>query len=118
AALEDGPVLIQVPRAGYVPMVACARCREAARCTACHGPLGLPGGPAGAPGGRVPQCRWCGALAGSWTCPECHGHELRAVRVGTERTAEELGRAFPGVVVRTSGSRHPVIDSVDDRPAL
>ncbi len=41
AALKQGPVLIQVPRSGYVPFVACARCRTAAHCKTCHGPLAL-----------------------------------------------------------------------------
>ncbi|HXV91819.1 MAG TPA: primosome assembly protein PriA, partial [Pseudonocardia sp.] len=43
AALGVGrPVLVQVPRAGYVPWLACASCRESARCRQCAGPLGLP----------------------------------------------------------------------------
>jgi primosomal protein N' (replication factor Y) len=42
---------------------------------------------------------------------------MRAVVVGVRRTAEELGRAFPGVPVKTSGGG-AVIDEVDDRPAL
>jgi primosomal protein N' (replication factor Y) len=33
----------------------------------------------------------------------CGERRLRAVVVGAVRTAEELGRAFPGVPVRTSG---------------
>ena len=37
--------------------------------------------------------------------------------VGARRTAEELGRAFPGVVVRTSG-RDSVLASVPAEPAL
>ena len=40
---------------------------------------------------------------------------------GERRTAEELGRAFPGVVVRTSGrdsSGAGVLDEVDSSPAL
>ena len=63
AALAAGrPVLVQVPRAGYLPWLSCANCRETARCRHCAGPLGLTGGrePAadGAPG--LPHCRWCG----------------------------------------------------------
>jgi primosomal protein N' (replication factor Y) (superfamily II helicase) len=114
AALEHGPVLVQVPRAGYLPVVACARCRTPARCTACHGPLSLPGP------GAAPQCAWCGALAGGWSCPECHWTGLRSVRVGSQRTAEELGRAFTGVPVRVSGASAPggVLASVGDQPAL
>ncbi|MEV7961084.1 primosomal protein N' [Oerskovia paurometabola] len=113
-ALGAGPVLVQVPRAGYLPVVACARCRTAAHCGTCHGPLMLPG--PGAP----PQCAWCGALAGAWSCDECHWTGLRSVRVGSGRTAEELGRAFPGVAVRVSGASAPggVISAVGPRPAV
>jgi primosomal protein N' (replication factor Y) len=35
---------------------------------------------------------------------------MRAVTVGAERTAEELGRAFPGVSVRTSGGDRVLSD--------
>jgi primosomal protein N' (replication factor Y) len=42
---------------------------------------------------------------------------LRATVVGARRTAEELGRAFPGVPVRTSGGAE-VLAEVDDAPAL
>ncbi|MCW2610268.1 MAG: hypothetical protein JWM15_1514, partial [Cryptosporangiaceae bacterium] len=41
----------------------------------------------------------------------------RAAVVGARRTAEELGRAFPGVVVRTSG-REEVLSRVPAGPAL
>ena len=44
AALAAGrPVLVQTPRAGYVPWLSCASCRETARCRRCAGPLGVPG---------------------------------------------------------------------------
>ncbi|HWB65692.1 MAG TPA: primosome assembly protein PriA, partial [Mycobacteriales bacterium] len=56
-------------------------------------------------------------VATGWHCRECGGTELRAAIVGTRRTAEELGRAFPGVPVRTSGGGS-VLDQVDDEPAL
>ena len=98
-ALEAGaPVLVQVPRRGYVPSLACARCRTPARCASCSGPLAASSGPA------VPACRWCGRPAGTWRCRACGDGTLRAVVVGASRTAEELGRAFPGVHVRTSGA--------------
>jgi primosomal protein N' (replication factor Y) (superfamily II helicase) len=42
---------------------------------------------------------------------------MRAAVVGARRTAEELGRAFPGVLVRTSGGDN-VLDVVPDKPAL
>jgi primosomal protein N' (replication factor Y) len=111
-ALAAGhPVLIQVPRGGYVPSLACVRDRTPARCRTCSGPLATSSGHA------IPACRWCGRPAGDWVCPTCGGRRLRATVVGSARTAEELGRAFPGVAVRTSGGDR-VLPSVDSRPAL
>ncbi|OIJ65627.1 primosomal protein N', partial [Streptomyces mangrovisoli] len=108
--LKHGPVLVQVPRRGYVPRMACANCRAAARCRHCAGPL--QGQDAG-----VLRCGWCGRDEGSWHCPECGAFRLRAQVVGARRTAEELGRAFPAVPVRTSG-REQVLDTVPGTPAL
>jgi primosomal protein N' (replication factor Y) len=113
-SLEDGPVLVQVARAGYVPALACARCRESARCRHCHGPLGL------ARGGGPPSCRWCGRAAADFRCDTCGGTAVRAVRIGAGRTSHELGRAFPGVPVLASGAGEDtgVARTVDDRPRL
>ncbi|MFC8589718.1 primosomal protein N', partial [Streptomyces sp. NPDC057217] len=108
--LKTGPVLVQVPRRGYVPRLACERCRTPARCRHCAGPLE-------APEQRELRCGWCGHGAPDWHCVECGSTRLRAQVVGARRTAEELGRAFPAVPVRTSGRDH-VLDSVPGRPAL
>jgi primosomal protein N' (replication factor Y) len=110
-ALENGPVLVQVPRRGYLPALCCARCRDPARCAACQGPLALTSSHA------APYCRWCGRIAGDWRCSECGAERVRATVVGAGRTAEELGRAFPGVPVRASG-RDAVLDRVGAEPAL
>lgn len=98
AALDRGtPVLVQVPRRGYVPSLACDRCREIARCRHCVGPLSLSGRDAD---GAV--CRWCGRIDIGVKCRRCGAGSVRAVVVGARRTAEELGRAFAGVPVITS----------------
>jgi primosomal protein N' (replication factor Y) (superfamily II helicase) len=110
-ALGRGPVLVQVPRRGYLAAVACGRCREQARCAVCGGPLAL--GNADAP----PQCAWCGSLAAAWRCPHCGHAGLRSIVTGAARTAEELGRAFPSVPVRTSRGQ-AVIALVPETPAL
>lgn len=112
-ALADGPVLVQVPRSGYAPVVACAACRLVARCPVCGGPASMERG------GRV-TCRWCARPAVDWACPQCGAGALRMVRVGSVRTGEELGRAFPGVPVVISGARedHGVVAGVDDSPRL
>ena len=97
--LERGPVLVQVARAGYAPSLVCETCREPARCQACQGPLAL----AGASGSSaIPQCRWCSTPAPDWQCAHCSGRRLRKGATGVLRTAEELGRAFPGKPVITS----------------
>ena len=109
--LATGPVLVQVPRRGYRLALSCARCRAPARCEACPGPLLQAGADA------VPDCRWCGRQAAGWTCGRCGSGHLRSGVVGQRRTAEELGRAFPGVLVRTSGAGE-VLASVPPEPAL
>lgn len=111
SALEQGPVLIQVPRRGYVPSLSCQTCREPARCPRCHGPLAL-----NASGG-APTCRWCGSVAAAFECVSCGGRSLRSSVMGARRTAEELGRAFPGISVHTSGAGD-VLTSVSGKPSL
>ncbi|MFD9123629.1 primosomal protein N' [Kitasatospora sp. NPDC059571] len=110
-ALTRGPVLIQVPRRGYLPRLSCGRCRTPARCRACGGPLEA--GAADTP----PACAWCGTAEPDWHCEECGSFRLRAQVVGARRTAEELGKAFPRVPVRTSG-RDAVLADVPGTPAL
>lgn len=110
-AARTGPVLFQVPRRGYLNTLACAGCREPARCDSCRGPLAVRGSHA------MPSCGWCGRVAGQWACPECGVTRMRAVVVGARRTAEELGRAFPSLTVRTSG-REDVLSRVADAPSL
>jgi primosomal protein N' (replication factor Y) len=111
-ALQAGaPVLVQVPRRGYLPSVACADCRTPARCPHCSGPLGLAGAR------DVPACHWCGRAAAAYACPACGGRRLRASVTGARRTAEELGRAFPGAPIRTSG-RDEILDVVPAEAAV
>ncbi len=111
--LESGPVLVQVPRGGYLPALSCQTCRTPLSCQRCHGPVAIP-----APG-QPPQCRWCGDRfgAGEIVCPTCGAGTVRSAVVGARRTAEELGRAFPGVAVLASGIGS-VLPRVASGPAL
>jgi primosomal protein N' (replication factor Y) (superfamily II helicase) len=111
AALDRGPVLVQVPRRGYLTAVACERCRAAARCATCGGPLAVAASDAPA------SCRWCGRSDAEWRCPACGHGRLRAVVAGSRRTAEELARAFPGAPVVVSAGA-ATINSIPRRPAL
>ncbi len=173
ALAEGAPVLVQVPRRGYIPALSCAKCRTPARCRHCSGPLALPdngskplaarssagdavegfargegagraaggggsGRSAGGDGGRrsarevgvaasvaqprgevahSPTCRWCGKTEPAFRCGTCGSRALRAVVIGAARTAEELGRAFPGVPVRGSGGGN-VLSEVPPGPQV
>ena len=107
------PALVQVPRRGYAPALACAKCRTPARCRHCNGPLELPTSAQAAP----PRCRWCGQTAGLFTCSACGNHAVRLSVIGHDRTVEELGRAFPGVPIIASGGKN-VVDSVRLRKSI
>ncbi|MDQ1136669.1 primosomal protein N' (replication factor Y) [Microbacterium sp. SORGH_AS 1204] len=110
-ALQHGPVLVQVARPGYAPSLVCADCRRPARCPHCAGPLRA------ARPGATPVCAWCGRSAHAWTCGHCGSAKLRMASSGSERTADELGRAFPNTRVIVADGAHPVAE-VDPHPAL
>jgi primosomal protein N' (replication factor Y) (superfamily II helicase) len=116
ATLPQGPVLVQVPRAGYLVALVCQECREPARCGFCGGPTRAPATGPAATTARM-GCTWCGRLQIDWECPICASRRVRAPIVGAERTAEELGKAFPQTPVRQSigGKR---IASVADTSAI
>ena len=108
--LVRGSVLISVPGRGYVPVLSCAACRHIARCGICAGKLRSTG--QGAP----PQCSRCGWSM--WrSCAECGGSALRAVRIGDERTADEIGRAFPQVPVVVSNADRRVT-AIPRKPSI
>ena len=63
------------------------------------------------------SCAWCGRPQVDWECPICGSRRVRAPIVGAERTAEELGKAFPQTPVRQSiGGRR--LDGVADGSAI
>ncbi|MGF3052544.1 primosomal protein N' [Microbacterium sp. YY-03] len=110
-ALATGPVLVQVSRPGYAPVLVCAKCRTPSKCAHCSGPLHAKAR------GAAPQCRWCGRTAHSWKCPDCQSVNVRLASSGSERTADDLGRAFPGARVVVSDGEHTVME-VGEKPAL
>ncbi len=110
-ASQHGPVLVQVASPGFGTGLVCAECGERAHCRVCGGPLGQPHR------GATPQCRFCGALAVGFRCPTCGNGTVKPVGQGAQRTADELGRAFPGTrIVVADGSRP--LDEVPARPSV
>ncbi|VDG76441.1 primosome assembly protein PriA [Actinobaculum suis] len=113
-ALPRGPVLFTVPRSGYIPEVACGNCWEPARCAECGGKLAIPSK------GERPHCTRCGTRINQWRCAQCGYGHLRAMKIGSYRTAEEIGRAFPGVGMILSGAGLPegIIPEVDGKSRI
>ena len=110
-ALRDGPVLVQVFRSGFSPGVACAHCRERARCRECQGPLR-----AHRQGDRV-RCGWCAKPADGWSCSLCGEKQWVPIGQAIGRTAKELGKAFPGVTVVQADGEHRKL-RISAKPAL
>jgi primosomal protein N' (replication factor Y) len=109
SALPQGPVLVQVPRAGYRLALVCQDCREPVHCRHCSGPTRAEEG--------TITCALCGRLAVDWECPICGCRRVRSPIVGAQRTAEELGKAFPQTPIKTSvGGR--LVDRVTDAPGI
>lgn len=108
--LAKGPVLVQVPMVGHSASLTCQRCRNRAICPKCAGPMR-------ARVRGVPECALCGHKPARWSCPHCHTSALSTPLPGAARTAEELARAFPGVLaVNSSADR--IKDSVPDESAI
>lgn len=108
--LSQGPVLVQVAVPGYAPVAVCEACSERALCRACHGPIGFRGA-------HRAQCRWCGEHATNWRCTKCDGTRLSQRGAGSERTAEQFQKQFPGTRIIISDGAHPH-ERVDSRPVL
>lgn len=93
-ALAAGqPVLVQVPRRGYVPALACAKCRTPARCRHCNGPLALPDTD--------------GLRSAKGTAPQRNPTASAAARRRPSHEAEASTRATPsgGSAAATAGQR-------------
>lgn len=122
AGLAQGPVLIQVPRSGYQQSLVCQDCRTSLRCRHCHGPIQARSERdesrtgAGQSTLRM-DCRWCGRGVPAWKCEECGSRRWRSPVVGSARTAEEFGKAFPQTPIVRSYAEHIVAD-IEDKPAL
>ena len=109
ALKEKQPVLVQVPRKGYLPTLACRNCGTPARCRWCNGPLGIPESNDGQ--AHPPTCRWCGRIDVHHHCHNCGSAKIRPTVIGTDRTTEELGRIFsPAIVVNSSGEH--IVDEI------
>ncbi|CAB4702250.1 unannotated protein [freshwater metagenome] len=109
-ALKSGPVLVTVARKGHTPGLLCHSCRNRALCL-CGGPLVLKSIHA------VPSCSLCEKASIDWRCGECQDQRVRPLGIGSERTVEELGKAFPGIPVQSS-TADKRIEDLDETPRI
>lgn len=94
-SLKSGPVLVLVPQKGYSSGVICAKCRNIAyhECggvlmrSSLKSPL---------------KCAQCLISPENYSCTWCTSKIFSITGRGSSRIMEEIGRAFPGVVMRES----------------
>jgi primosomal protein N' (replication factor Y) len=85
----DGRVVCVLNRIGRILLLACRPCGALARCTRCGGAMAQDAAAAGL------RCRRCGEVRPG-VCAECDSTQLKSLRVGVSRAAEELA-ALTGV---------------------
>jgi len=96
-SLNEGPVLFLAPRKGYANAVLCAKCKNIALC-GCGARLVLNNQNAN------PICSMCTIESVNWKCTFCSGTIKYAAARGIERFQEEIGKAFPNVIIQLSNS--------------
>ena len=65
----------------------------------------------------VPSCSVCEKASIDWRCGECQDQRVRPLGIGSERTVEELGKAFPGIPVHSS-TADMRIEDLDESPRI
>ncbi len=113
-SIARGPVLVVVPRSGYLPVLACQTCRDIATCPECAGSLALENTH------KAPACTRCGTSVRTFRCPNCGSGKLRAARIGSSRTVQDIARAFPGygVLHSSSTAEQGILNAVSSRPRI
>jgi primosomal protein N' (replication factor Y) len=92
AAVEQGPVLVQVASKGNATSAYCSNCNERATCKSCNGPIWLDSR-------NQQRCRWCNTSNLDYSCQTCGSATLKQGKPGSGRTASEFGKSFPGVQI-------------------
>ena len=88
--VEQGPVLVLLPRKGSSSAAYCGGCDSRLVCKRCGGSIWEP------TAGKF-ECRLC--KTGHTSCKDCNSSVARPGRTGSSRTVSELGRAFPQIAI-------------------
>ena len=92
--LNDGPVLVLLPRKGNSAALYCQGCGERLRCQC--------GGMIWEPAQDKAICRICNRP--HIRCEQCQSKSFKRGRTGSTRTVSELGRVFPQVAISEATS--------------
>ena len=101
--VKKGPILFIAPRKGYSQAMSCSHCRNIALCQC---------------GGRLEKrtahgaisCSLCPEIYQQWVCRFCSGVTPFLLNRGSERFAQEIGKALPGSVVLISQGEETIED--------
>jgi len=90
--VKQGPILFIAPRKGYSQSISCSNCRNISTC-ACGGRLEKRSATAAI------SCSLCANTYSEWACQYCSGLKPFLLNRGSERFAQEIGVALPGVLI-------------------
>lgn len=90
--IKTGNVLVCVAEKGYANVFLCSKCKNLARCD-CGGKLKI------TKQNAAPSCYLCAKVADHWRCEHCGNTSPFVIGKGIDRTAEEIGKAVPGIKV-------------------
>lgn len=90
--VKQGPILFIAPRKGYSQSISCSGCRNISTCS-CGGRLEKKGAT------TAISCSLCANVYSEWVCQYCAGLKPFLLNRGSERFAQEIGVALPGVPI-------------------
>ena len=90
--VKQGPILFIAPRKGYSQSISCSNCRNISTCS-CGGRLEKRSATAAI------SCSLCANTYSEWSCQYCAGLKPFLLNRGSERFAQEIGVALPGVLI-------------------
>jgi len=91
---EKKQSLLFLNRRGFATFILCPDCGFTFKCPNCSVTLTYH------LGDRSLQCHYCDyRIQAPADCPDCQGHQLRRMGIGTERLEEEIRTLFPGAQV-------------------
>ena len=101
--IKQGPILFIAPRKGYSQSISCSNCRNISTCS-CGGRLEKKGAM------TAISCSLCANVYSEWACKYCAGIKAFLLNRGSERFAQEIGVALPGVAITLCESEKMIDD--------